>query len=119
MIHWQLAIASWVLILLTLPGTIELAMITFAGMLPPREHLPKVIGTKIDKLAIVIPAHDEAASIVRCVRSIAACMRPDSVETETIVVADNCSDATADLARGSGARVLVRSDSVRRGKGFA
>jgi len=119
MIHWQLAIASWVLILLTLPGTIELAMITFAGMLPPREHLPKVIGTKIDKLAIVIPAHDEAASIVRCVRSIAACTRPDSVETETIVVADNCSDATADLARGSGARVLVRSDSVRRGKGFA
>jgi cellulose synthase/poly-beta-1,6-N-acetylglucosamine synthase-like glycosyltransferase len=119
MIHWQLAIASLILILLTLPGTIELAMITFAGMLPSRDRTPNSVGTTIGRLAVVVPAHDEAASIVRCVRSIAACTPPDSVETETLVVADNCTDATANLARGAGARVLVRSDSERRGKGFA
>lgn len=119
MIHWQLMIASSVLILLTLPGTIELATVTFAGMLPMRDRMPKGIGTTIAELAIVIPAHDEAASIVRCIRSVASCILPDSIRTEIVVVADNCSDATANLARAANARVIVRSDSARRGKGFA
>lgn len=112
-------IASSVLILLTLPGTIELATVTFAGMLPMRDRMPKGIGTTIAELAIVIPAHDEAASIVRCIRSVASCILPDSIRTEIVVVADNCSDATANLARAANARVIVRSDSARRGKGFA
>ena len=119
MIHWHLTIASSILILLTLPGTIELTMITFAGILPPRNRRPKSIGTTIAKFAIVIPAHNEEAAIVRCVRSISACMPPESVETQIVVAADNCTDATSDLARGAGARVLVRTDARRRGKGFA
>ena len=118
MIHLQLEIACSILVLLTLPGTIELAMITFAGMLRLRDR-PQTATAKIGKLAIVVPAHDEAAAIVRCVRSIAACVRPDSLETQIVVVADNCTDATADLARGAGARVIERSDSEHRGKGFA
>ncbi|HEY5961325.1 MAG TPA: glycosyltransferase family 2 protein, partial [Polyangiaceae bacterium] len=36
-----------------------------------------------------------------------------------LVVADNCSDATASLASAAGARVLVRNDLERRGKGYA
>jgi 1,2-diacylglycerol 3-beta-glucosyltransferase len=36
-----------------------------------------------------------------------------------LVVADNCSDATADRAREAGATVLVRHDTEKRGKGFA
>lgn len=119
MIHWQLMIASRILILLTLPGTVELAMLTFAAMLPSRDRLPKSIGTTIAKFAVVIPAHNEAAAIVRCVRSISACTPPDSVEAQILVVADNCTDATAELARTANARVLVRTDSAKRGKGFA
>jgi cellulose synthase/poly-beta-1,6-N-acetylglucosamine synthase-like glycosyltransferase len=119
MIHWQLVIASSLLILLTLPGTIELAMITLAGMMPLRDRLSQRVGTTIGKLAIVIPAHNEAAVIMRCVRSLGACMLPDSVYTQIVVVADNCTDTTADLARGANARVLVRSDCASRGKGFA
>lgn len=119
MIHWQLVIATSVLILLTLPGTLELAMITFAGILPSRDRLPKGTVTRIAKVAVVVPAHNEAAAIVRCVRSISACTLPDSVELQIVVVADNCTDATAELARGANARVLVRSDSAKRGKGFA
>jgi cellulose synthase/poly-beta-1,6-N-acetylglucosamine synthase-like glycosyltransferase len=117
--HWQLMVASWILILLTLPGTIELAMLTFAAMPPSRDRLPKSVDTTIAKFAVVIPAHNEAAAIVRCVRSISACAPPDSVETQIVVVADNCTDATAELARGVNARVLVRIDSAERGKGFA
>lgn len=119
MIHWQLEIAATLLVLLTLPGTFELAMLTFAGMLPSRERAPKTPAAKLDKLAIVIPAHNEAAAIVRCVRSVAACTMPDSLEAAILVVADNCTDATAELARRANARVLERSDSTQRGKGFA
>ena len=119
MIHWQLEIAAALLVLLTLPGTIELAMLTFAGMLPLRDRPPKTTAAKLGKLAIVIPAHNEAAAIVRCVRSVAGCTMPDSLEAAIVVVADNCTDATAELARSANARVLERSDSTKRGKGFA
>jgi cellulose synthase/poly-beta-1,6-N-acetylglucosamine synthase-like glycosyltransferase len=36
-----------------------------------------------------------------------------------IVIADNCTDDTAEIARGLGATVLARSDPERRGKGYA
>ena len=36
-----------------------------------------------------------------------------------LVIADNCSDATAALARACGASVLERHDTSRRGKGYA
>lgn len=117
MIHWQSVIAI-VFVLLTLPGTIELALVTFAGIWPSSNPSAKRTA-RIAKLAVVIPAHDEAGTIARCVRSIASCVVPKSLETQVVVVADNCTDATADLARAYGARVLVRSDQTRRGKGFA
>src|ERR1700683_4785841 len=102
MIHWPSMIACSILALVTLPGTIELAMITFAGILPPRDR--KGSDTNIAKLAVVVPAHNEAAVIVRCLRSIAMCAPPDSLDTEIVVVADNCTDATAECARGANAR---------------
>jgi cellulose synthase/poly-beta-1,6-N-acetylglucosamine synthase-like glycosyltransferase len=37
----------------------------------------------------------------------------------TVVIADNCTDSTAALAASAGTRVLVRTDALRRGKGFA
>ena len=36
-----------------------------------------------------------------------------------LVVADNCTDATAEIARAAGATVLERMDPQRRGKGYA
>jgi cellulose synthase/poly-beta-1,6-N-acetylglucosamine synthase-like glycosyltransferase len=96
----------------------ELALVTFAGILPSSDR-PAKRSARIAKLAVVIPAHDEAGTIMRCVRSIAACVAPGSLEIQTVVVADNCTDATADSARACGARVLERSDPARRGKGFA
>lgn len=117
MIHWQATITS-ILVLLSFPGTVELALLTLAGILPLSDRRPKR-AAKINKLAIVIPAHNEARAIARCVRSISACVAPDAVETQIVVVADNCTDATADFAEASSARVLVRSDAERRAKGFA
>ncbi len=121
MIYWQvmiMTVSALLLVLLTLPGTIELAIVTLAGILPLSDRRAKRTA-KISKLAVVIPAHNEAGAIARCVRSISACVVPEPLQTSIVVVADNCTDATADFAKASGARVLARVDAERRAKGFA
>jgi cellulose synthase/poly-beta-1,6-N-acetylglucosamine synthase-like glycosyltransferase len=110
------------LILLTLPGSIELALLTIGGVMrqPQPGAKPKGATPALNKLAVIIPAHNEAAGIVRSVESIARCSRPGGkVTIRTVVVADNCNDATAMLAHRAGARVIVRADASHRGKGFA
>jgi cellulose synthase/poly-beta-1,6-N-acetylglucosamine synthase-like glycosyltransferase len=68
------------------------------------------------RLAIIMPAHDEAAGIGATVRGLVPQLAPGD---RLIVVADNCSDDTAAIARGEGAEVIVRTDGTRRGKGYA
>lgn len=68
------------------------------------------------RLAIVIPAHDEAAGIAATLVAVRAEVAPDD---RVVVVADNCSDDTARIARAHGAEVVERVDPVRRGKGYA
>lgn len=48
-------------------------------------------------ISIIIPAHNEAAVIGRCLTSVAAAKRP-AIGIEVIVVANGCSDATVALA---------------------
>ncbi|MBD9389860.1 glycosyltransferase [Agrobacterium sp. AGB01] len=73
----------------------------------PAERLPA---------AIIIPAHNEEDGIARTVLSVASQMRPFD---RLLVVADNCTDATAEIARTAGAEVLERTDLKLRGKGYA
>jgi len=70
------------------------------------------------RLAVIVPAHDEALLIARCVRALRAQAYPAALY-EVIVVADNCSDDTAAIAARAGARVMVRDDPGARGKGHA
>jgi cellulose synthase/poly-beta-1,6-N-acetylglucosamine synthase-like glycosyltransferase len=67
-------------------------------------------------LAVLMPAHDEAGGIEPAIRAVLAQLEPGD---RLLVVADNCSDATAAVARAAGAEVVERHDSVRRGKGYA
>ena len=67
---------------------------------------------------IIVPAHNEAAVIERTVRSLCRIDWPQD-RFRVLVVADNCQDNTAMLARAAGAEVLERSDTSRRGKGYA
>ncbi|GHC85024.1 glycosyl transferase [Nocardiopsis terrae] len=60
-------------------------------------------------VVVVVPAHEEAASIVPCLRAVHASLRLCGVAPErrhSVVVADDCTDATAALARREGARVV-------------
>ena len=113
----QLALAVGLLLAaVTLPGTVELLVLTLFGALPARKRRARAQGAL--HLAVVVPAHDEASGIEACVASLLACEAPAG-SFEVVVVADNCSDQTARLACGAGARVLVRQDEERRGKGYA
>lgn len=66
------------------------------------------------RIAVVVPAHDEQESIAAAVKSLAV-----AGSQNTIVVADNCADATAEHARAAGATVWERDDPARPGKGAA
>ena len=70
------------------------------------------------RLAVLVPAHNEADFIARCVRSLHAQTYPSELY-EVIVIADNCTDGTAAIARSAGAHVLVRNEPHARGKGRA
>ena len=65
---------------------------------------------------IVIPGHDESAVIGETVRALLSDL-PQRVRV--LVVADNCEDDTAEVARNAGAEVIERTDPNQRGKGFA
>lgn len=80
-----------------------------------RNHPAPVHAKPID-LTVIIPAHNEALLIAETVSAARRCIDP---ATKILVIADNCSDATAELARSSGATVVERTDPSRRGKGFA
>jgi cellulose synthase/poly-beta-1,6-N-acetylglucosamine synthase-like glycosyltransferase len=71
-----------------------------------------------NRFAIVAPAHDERDVIGHLIDSCKALDYPRPL-FDVYVVADNCSDDTAQVARARGARVLVRRDPARRGKGYA
>lgn len=80
---------------------------------PSAPELPEPL-----RFDIIIPAHDEQSGIARSVRSLLDVDYP-SEHRKVIVVADNCTDDTARLAQEAGARVIVRQDAERRGKGHA
>jgi 1,2-diacylglycerol 3-beta-glucosyltransferase len=69
-------------------------------------------------LAVLVPAHDEEASIGTTIDSALTQDYPPELVT-VHVVADNCTDATADVARRHGARVHERHNPAEPGKGPA
>jgi cellulose synthase/poly-beta-1,6-N-acetylglucosamine synthase-like glycosyltransferase len=103
--------------LLTIPGSVELGMLTLANALP--RHRTKLHAAEhMPAMAVIVPAHNECQWIARCVRSVLDCHRSREL-CHVFVVADNCTDDTAALARGAGAQVLERTDPTLRGKGYA
>lgn len=69
-------------------------------------------------LAVIVPAHDEELVLAGTLASLRAQAYPAEC-FEIVVVADNCTDSTAAIARSSGATVLERTSGAERGKGYA
>jgi cellulose synthase/poly-beta-1,6-N-acetylglucosamine synthase-like glycosyltransferase len=105
-----------ILLLATLPGSLYLALLTVTGLLPPKRR--NTAAALAGRIALVVPAHNEADGLTRTLENMLA-ISAKAGNSEVVVIADNCSDATADVARAVGARVIERTDLLRRGKGYA
>jgi cellulose synthase/poly-beta-1,6-N-acetylglucosamine synthase-like glycosyltransferase len=68
------------------------------------------------RVAVIVPAHNESAGIVPTIQDIKAQLEKGD---RLIVVADNCTDDTADVAAAAGAEVTTRDDIKQIGKGYA
>ena len=77
---------------------------------------PKALPEARPRMAVLVPAHDEAAVIAATIASLLPELSPSD---RLIVIADNCTDDTAAIARVAGAEVIARMDPSRRGKGYA
>ena len=102
-------------------GAIFSGMVAFriiyriVGLFMTRKFAP---AKKQHKYAIVIAARNENAVIGNLLDSIAEQDYPKELLT-VFVVADNCTDNTADIARSKGAICYERFDNEHRTKGFA
>jgi len=109
-----IAFLAWAIVLvLTVPTIMFVAECTAGAAPGPRRRA--TVGDA-PPFIVLIPAHDEERGIQRTIASVQAQLRGcDGL----LVIADNCSDATATIALSAGARVLIRTDRTARGKGFA
>lgn len=111
-----LNIIGIVLALAALPLLAELLVLTTASLLPRARARKQEYETENFPLTVVVPAHNEEALIGRCIQSLAASA---DAGVDLVVIAHNCTDATAAVAEAAGARVLALSDPGHNGKGCA
>ena len=70
------------------------------------------------RFGIIIPAHNEELLIGDLVQSVFDSNYPNE-NIEVMVIADNCDDSTAEIARSKGATSYERFDTEKRGKPYA
>jgi cellulose synthase/poly-beta-1,6-N-acetylglucosamine synthase-like glycosyltransferase len=99
---------------LVLLSTLALTVQSFGVLFKSEPAPPQSVSRP--SLAILVPAHNEAEGIAGTVHHLRRSLQPGD---RLLVVADNCSDCTAAVARASGAEVLVRKENDLRGKGYA
>ena len=78
----------------------------------------KILHEPEKRFAIIIPAHNEERVIGPLIDSVKSQHYPVDL-FDVHLVADNCTDHTADVGRMHGAIVHERTDHEKRGKGFA
>ena len=103
------------------PAAVLLAQVGAAAWPHRRDRRPDVAALDAavvprPRVAVLVPAHDEASGVAFTVTTLRAQLASGD---RILVVADNCTDDTAGIARGAGAEVTERHDALRRGKGYA
>lgn len=114
-------VAFWGLaVLLSMPALVVLGECVVAALPRRASHRasarPGASGDARPTIAVLVPAHNEAGGIGATIADLDSQLTADD---RLLVVADNCTDETATVARVAGAEVVERSDPQRRGKGYA
>lgn len=108
------ALSAALVVLTTICYFYQIIYLLLPLVLRDKPHGP----ARPNRYAILIAARNEEAVLPHLLRSIAAQDYPRD-RIRTFVVADNCTDRTAELARAEGATVFSRFDRSRVGKGYA
>ena len=111
-------LVSWILTMFAVVVAVPTAVLCVeivAALLRPQVSVPSC-GDARRRVAILVPARNESSHITLTLEDIKVQLRPGD---RLLVVANNCTDDTAEFARKSGAEVLEIYDSERIGKGFA
>ena len=94
-----------------------LSVLTVAAWSAPRRRSSQSREAR-HRFLVLIPAHDEERLVGQTLDSLDAIDYPGEL-IEVHVVADNCTDATADVVRSRGVEVHERTDQSAPGKGPA
>ena len=117
MIGWLFTAAHGLLmtacVLLAMPAAVLLAQVLLA-LLPARAN--RVPAGCRARVAVLVPAHNESSGLLPTLTQAREQLMPTD---RILVVADNCSDDTAAVARAAGAEVTERFNAALRGKGYA
>lgn len=90
--------------------------IVAAVAMPHRKFDLPAKGGSRGRIAVLVPAHNESGGLLHAIENIKAQLRAGD---RLLVVADNCTDDTAAIARTAGAEVAERRDPGKIGKGYA
>ncbi|WP_293369536.1 glycosyltransferase family 2 protein [Nevskia sp.] len=111
------ALTSLLLLALAVPAVFSCAYLLLFTILSAKNPPPPPSSKRL-RFDVIVPAHNESSVIRRTVLSLKAIDWPAD-RYRVLVVADNCTDDTAALARIAGATVLERHNDALRGKGYA
>jgi cellulose synthase/poly-beta-1,6-N-acetylglucosamine synthase-like glycosyltransferase len=114
-------VSGAVIVIVCLPALLTLVWFfeVLAGCIALRKgRTSSVVTSSVvsHRTSVLIPAHNEGVGVLPTISDIRAQLGPDD---SILVVADNCTDNTAAIVRAAGVEVAVRTDPVRRGKGYA
>lgn len=105
----------WAIAIFLLVPVGTLLIECMAAILPSRSVKP-LSQVSRPSVAVLVPAHNEQAGIQP---TLAQILPQLTRQDRLLVIADNCTDETATVARAAGATVVERHDPERRGKGYA
>jgi glycosyltransferase involved in cell wall biosynthesis len=103
-------------LLLAIPVAVFFIEIGASIVLPQRNGLRPPAGGRRQRVAVLVPAHNESAGLLPTLADIKAQLQASD---RLLVIADNCTDDTASVAATAGADVIDRTDPDRKGKGYA
>ena len=86
-----------------------------AALLPARRPQHRATARPAQSV-VLVPAHNEQSELGATLTSL---KRSCDENVRIVVIADNCTDRTADIARSAGVECIERTDPDQRGKGYA
>lgn len=112
MVETLTALLVWVFLIIAGLSVFYIVLLTLASFLPAQ---PEKESQQPRRIVVLVPAHNESLLIADTVADVLKQRYPQD-RFGLLVIADNCSDDTAEKAGAGGAKVLLRSGNPGKGQ---